>query len=196
MRGIPSIAFLRRIALCGALAAALGLSACGGGGGGGGTSVGPPPPDPGASAPLPSKAQAARFLHQATFGATAAEIDRVAQIGYARWLDEQMALPPTLHQPAVPYFTDPFTPKLFGSLPVQSSFWRQAATAPDQLRQRLMFALSEIFVISVGDMNVITYPRGVASYMDTLAGSSLRLPRWERYRPIIGCSATPSSSWR
>ena len=84
-----------------------------------------------------------------------------------------MALPPTLHQPAVPYFTDPFTPKLFGILPVQSSFWRQAATAPDQLRQRLMFALSEIFVISVGDMNVITYPRGVASYMDTLAADSL-----------------------
>jgi uncharacterized protein (DUF1800 family) len=186
MKGIPSIAFLRRIALCGGLAAALALTACGGGGGGGGTGTGPPPPDPGAStpgpgdAPLPTKAQAARFLRQATFGATAAEIDRVAQVGYARWLDEQMALPPTLHQPDVPYFTDPFTPKLFGTLPVQSSFWRQAATAPDQLRQRLMFALSEIFVISVGDMNVITYPRGVASYMDTLAAGSLG-----NYRQLI-----------
>ena len=99
--------------------------------------------------PLPTQAQAARFLRQATFGPTAAEIDRVTQIGYARWLDEQMALPATLHEPAVPRFADPFTPKLFGIYPIQSSFWRQAATAPDQLRQRLMFALSEIFVVSV-----------------------------------------------
>ena len=136
MKGIPSIAFLRRIALCGGLAAALALTACGGGGGGGGTGTGPPPPDPGAStpgpgnAPLPTKAQAARFLRQATFGATAAEIDRVAQVGYARWLDEQMALPPTLHRPDVPYFTDPFTPKLFGTLPVQSSFSRRRRPRP------------------------------------------------------------------
>ena len=178
MREMASIAFVRRVASCVALAAALVLVACGGGGGGGGTGAGPAPPGPSPSSPapgdpLPTKAQAARFLRQATFGATAAEIDRVAQIGYARWLDEQMAQPATLHQPSVPYFTDPFTPKLFGTLPVQSSFWRQAATAPDQLRQRLMFALSEIFVISVSDMNVITYPRGVASYMDTLAAGSL-----------------------
>ena len=43
-----------------------------------------------------------------------------------------------------------------------------------------MFALSEIFVISVGDTNVITYPRGVASYMDTLAAGSLG-----NYRQLI-----------
>ena len=125
MRGIPSIAFLRRIALCGALAAALGLTACGGGGGGGGTGAGLPPPDPGASTPgpgdvpLPTRAQAARFLRQATFGATAAEIDRVAQIGYARWLDEQMALPPTLHQPACR--TSPIRSRPSCSAPCRSS---------------------------------------------------------------------------
>ena len=147
------------------------LVACGGGGGGGGGGTPPDPVPPAAAAP--TRAEAARFLGQATFGATAADIDRVTQIGYRRWLDEQMALPQTMHSPEVPKFDDPLTPLFVGYFPIQSSFWRQAATAPDQLRQRLVFALSEIFVVSVHDTNVLQHPRGVAAYLDMLGTNSL-----------------------
>jgi uncharacterized protein (DUF1800 family) len=49
------------------------------------------------------------------------------------------------------------------------SWWQQAVTGRDQLRQRVAFALSQIFVVSFADSNVSQYPRGMASYYDTLA---------------------------
>jgi uncharacterized protein (DUF1800 family) len=129
---------------------------------------------------LVSKAQASRFLTQATFGPSAEQIDRVVALGYAGWLDEQFNTPASLHVPAVGYFADPISPKFLGVYPIQSSFWKQAATAPDALRQRVMFALSEIFVISVNDLAVLEYPRGVAAYMDMLAGNA-----FGNYRQLI-----------
>ena len=81
------------------LASAIGLlMACGGGGGsspGGGSTTPPttpttPPPPPYAPVPA-SDADAARFLAQATFGPTTADITRLRQIGYSQWLDEQLA---------------------------------------------------------------------------------------------------------
>ena len=50
------------------------------------------------------------------------------------------------------------------------SFWKQAATAPDQLRQRVKLALSEIFVISLADSHIDT--RGAASYYDVLGANA------------------------
>ena len=49
------------------------------------------PPDPGGG----EFADAARFLEQATFGPTVAEANRVLQIGFDPWLNEQFALPIT-----------------------------------------------------------------------------------------------------
>ena len=48
------------------------------------------------------------------------------------------------------------------------TFWREAATGQDQLKRRVAFALSQIFVISLQDANLQSYRRGVASYMDML----------------------------
>ena len=51
-----------------------------------------------------SEAEAARFLIQASFGPTRAEIARVRELGYSRWLDEQMdpaRTPPTLVLPHI-----------------------------------------------------------------------------------------------
>ncbi|MEY4484183.1 MAG: hypothetical protein RL693_1635, partial [Verrucomicrobiota bacterium] len=44
-----------------------------------------------------SRAQAARFLTQATFGPTPSDIDRVQLLGYAAWINEQTGKLPTLH---------------------------------------------------------------------------------------------------
>jgi hypothetical protein len=49
---------------------------------------------------------------------------------------------------------------------VRESFFRQAITGPDQLRQRVAFALSEIFVVSDRDADVRRAPEGLASYFD------------------------------
>jgi uncharacterized protein (DUF1800 family) len=52
---------------------------------------------------------------------------------------------------------------------VQESFFDQAVNGPDQLRQRVTFALSELFVISSRDAGVRNFPDGMASYLDLLA---------------------------
>ena len=67
----------------------LGLAGCGGGSGG--SSQPPPPPPP----PVPiTQAEAYQFLNQATFGATAAEGQRVINMRYEAWIDEQLRQPP------------------------------------------------------------------------------------------------------
>ena len=50
----------------------------------------------------------------------------------------------------------------------QSSFWKNALTANDQLRQRVAFALSQIFVVSTDMVNARTIP----SYQNLLAGDA------------------------
>ena len=166
----PTLRGLRRAAaLWRALPLCLVLAACGGGGSGGaGSASDMPAAGPVAADAKPTPASASRFLTQATFGPSAPQIDHVVQVGFRGWLGEQFAKPQTLHVPEVPLFGDPITPKFVGFYPIQSTFWRQAATADDALRQRVAFALSEIFVISINDMSVIEFPRGVASYLDML----------------------------
>ncbi len=107
-------------------------------------------------------AEAARFLTQATFGPSACEIARLRRIGYGAWLDEQFAMPPSLHVPSIGFDVDQSAR--------QRTWWRLAVTAPDQLRQRTAFALSQIFVVSdrASSLAVIDGSRAVAHYYDTL----------------------------
>lgn len=48
------------------------------------------------------------------------------------------------------------------------TFWRQALTGADQLRQRMVFALSQVFVVSQSNSDVSSRPRGLANYLDML----------------------------
>jgi uncharacterized protein (DUF1800 family) len=125
----------------------------------------------------PTSAEAARFLTQATFGPTEAEVQRVVTLGYSRWIDEQFTRPATSHrafwdaQDAVVKAAN--ANNSIGSDGVYNSFWRQAVTGEDQLRQRVAFALSQIFVISLQDGTVGENPRAVAAYMDMLGEEGL-----------------------
>ena len=140
------------------------LAACGGGGGGGGAAAPPsggsPPPAP------PTAAQAARLLTQATFGVTEAAIADVQAKGLEGWISAQMALPrPGLSHQA---FIDA-AQAANGSVNANNfyqTWWKQAISEPDQLRQRVTFALSQIFVISLADPVVDT--RGAAAWYDML----------------------------
>jgi uncharacterized protein (DUF1800 family) len=155
----------RRIPALAALAAL--LAACGGGGGGDSAPpvVQPPPP------PAISRADAFRFLNQATFGATEADAQALAATGYEAWIDQQLQRPASLELPHVQ--------AVFATYPPGADFtrlhedridiWlRHALSAPDQLRQRVAFALSEIMVISQLSP-LVGYPWGSASYYDMLA---------------------------
>ncbi len=146
-----------------ALAAAAALAACGGGGGAEPAPPSPPPP------PQPTRSEAARFLGQASFAATDADIARVQAIGYSAWLDEQFNLPRSQSHSewlqAQGYVVDTAINSFAG---VDNSLWRKLISSPDALRQRLTLALSEIFVTSMLGLPIPWRGLVMANYVDTL----------------------------
>lgn len=128
--------------------AAVALISCGGSGG----SASAPPvavqPQPPASKPytnLASREEAARFLIQAGFGGTDADIDALVGTDAADWIVAEMRKPTTNMLPLMQarYPTREDTNGDHSRL-----IWQTLLTADDELRQRMMFALSQIFVIS------------------------------------------------
>jgi uncharacterized protein (DUF1800 family) len=113
--------------------------------------------------------EASRFLSQATFGPTPAEIVRLSQMGTDAWLSEQFRKPQRLH---FVYMNAAQNTLAAGQRLSEDqffeSFWQQAITGDDQLRQRVTFALSQIFVISYQNSTLAYNARGVANYYDTL----------------------------
>lgn len=112
---------------------------------------------------------AARFLNQATFGANRSSIDELVDLGTREaWIERQMDLQQTPASDISTYV------KANGSRStgtVRDYPWMyNALNAPDQLRQRVAFALSEIFVISDLDYSLQTGGQyGVAGYYDMLS---------------------------
>ncbi len=131
-------------------------------------------PDPGSVSSNSFNAQftqatataAARLLDQATFGPTTADIQNVENIGLAAYLNQQFQTPPTtlalISNPPPTACTKTTVPCL------QSEWWQATLTAPDQLRQRVAFALSEMFVISTDTDNA----RAVVAFQNTLANDA------------------------
>lgn len=117
----------------------------------------------------PTSTQASRILAQGTFGATIEEINRIQTLGTGAWFNDQFSKPQKLHFGYVnqALSTWPSSTTVDES-PMTESFWQQAITGDDQLRQRVTFALSQIFVISSQNDSLATMPRGVASYYDML----------------------------
>ncbi len=118
---------------------------------------------------------AARFLTQATFGPTDSSISDVQSAGYAAWIDQQESMPVSdthlafmQRRLAALQAISPSARNTSGDF--YDSFWRQTATAPDQLRQRVKLALSEIFVISFSGQ--VVDPKGFASYYDVLGANA------------------------
>lgn len=120
----------------------------------------------GADPLLLTEAQGVRLLEHSTFGPNDALIAHVMNVGAAAWVDEQLNVPPTRYTVFAPWpstrpatcvddkTTTPVTPTSYCArdnyslFPLQREFYRNAVTAPDQLRQRVAFALSQIFVVS------------------------------------------------
>ena len=96
--------------------------------------------------PLMSDLAAARFLDQATWGPTPASIDQLERMGINKWLAAQFRLN-TSDLPDQPLLNAAGKPNT-DLTPVERAFFANAVRGEDQLRQRVAFALSEIFVVS------------------------------------------------
>jgi uncharacterized protein (DUF1800 family) len=127
-----------------------------------------------AAATSTTHADAFRLLTQATFGPTDADVAHAMSIGAAAWVDEQLAKPVTTPHLARWNADNALlaaqTPaKNATPFSVASSFYQQAITAPDSLRQRVALALSEIFVVSTQGQGLGgQQSQTVASYLDML----------------------------
>jgi uncharacterized protein (DUF1800 family) len=137
---------------------------------------------------LVSTEDAARFLDQATFGATDSDIHHLSLIGYQAWLNEQFNAPQTAETPLVEQALTVNNPPcaaadvkcnaaLFNQnnadeIYVQNLFWQQSLTAKDQLRQRVRYALEEMLVISGFQPSVENMPRGEAHYNDVVGADT------------------------
>lgn len=145
------------------------LAACGGGGGGPAADPAPQPP----VASTLSEAEASRFLAQAGFGATDAQVERVKLLGYAGWLDEQIAAPRTQSHYdwmlAKGYAVDTNINSFSGT---DNTLWRKLISSPDVLRQRMTLALSEIFVVSMLGLPVNWRGFVAAAYVDVLEANA------------------------
>jgi len=138
--------------------------------------------DPAPDAPA-TQAEAARFLTQATFGPKQSDLRRLMALGYDAWLEEQLGMAPTLGQPAVEQVVNARTAagqSISQMQRLQRWYW-QAAYAPDQLRQRMAWALSQIFVISDQNSSIGGNIVPMAGYYDMLARDAFK-----PYRTLLG----------
>jgi uncharacterized protein (DUF1800 family) len=123
---------------------------------------------------LVARSAAARFLLQASFGPTPADIDQLAAGTPAQWISSQMGMAYKSdfvshvqakwdqgadYRPGGSKYTDSW---------VGERFWATAATAPDQLRKRMAFALHHILMASQTDSNLYNHSRAYARYLDIL----------------------------
>ncbi len=154
----------------------------------------PPPADPvftpdSYTGPA-SDADTVRFLEQATWGPTVAEIDRVKAMGFRAFLDEQFNAPlanpakgsdfsdltfPLNDQSSACPSTDPSDPNYnqtvcnrdnFSLYPLQRTFYTNSLYGQGQLRQRVAFALHQIFVVS--GLSPLNRPSWMTVYLQAL----------------------------
>jgi uncharacterized protein (DUF1800 family) len=124
---------------------------------------------------------ASRFLAQATFGVRNEDIYALINKGYNSWLNEQMALPASLHfVEASADFANNNTGGAGGNATTgvlnsriglihrQHAWWKLAVNAPDQLRQRVAYALSQILVTSDQNSTIANWEDGHTNYYDLL----------------------------
>ncbi|MEQ9395912.1 DUF1800 domain-containing protein [Haliea sp.] len=165
------------------------VAACGGGGGEAAPTTAPPiapapgggdpaPVDPTTPEPLRGIDAAARLASRASFGMPWAEINAIADHGETTWLEDQFALPRGYHDPVVAelqaraargdFDVLDLDPVILQGLFSRMAWWHRTLTAEDQLRQRVAFALSEIFVVSDNVDVLFTSAYAMSNYYDTL----------------------------
>jgi uncharacterized protein (DUF1800 family) len=150
------------------------LSACGGGG----SSDTPAPPTPPPEPPPPPvevtaahRIDAARLLTQATYGPLATNNEdtayEIANNGHKAWISSQINKPQSLHYPlaveALSMF--PNDDNQVRRIHRLQAWWHASVFGEDQLRQRMAFALTQLFVVSEKSQ-LSNFQLALANYYD------------------------------
>ncbi|MBQ4810879.1 DUF1800 family protein [Pseudoalteromonas luteoviolacea] len=109
--------------------------------------------------------QAAALLHQGTLGPTHAEIQAATGKSEEEWINAQFASETTYHMPFLENYPNKEQPNHINRI---DAWWKASLSAPDQLRQRVAFALSQIFVVSDANSALRGEPEGMTNYYDML----------------------------
>lgn len=139
--------------------------------------------DPGQAPSSP--ANAVRFLEQATWGPTNADITHLQTVGIRAYLDEQEAAAETSY-PTLPLQPSTVPPGCdticvrdnYSMYPVQLQFFLNSLYGQDQLRQRVAWALHSIFVVSGRDLQ---QPSWMAPYLQMFSTEA-----FGNYRTLLG----------
>ena len=118
------------------------------------------------------RSEAIRFLEQASWGPTDSDVGQVLGLGVLGWLAGQYAAAPSSY-PAMALWPDdapgscddPCYRDHYTMYPLQTRFYTNALYAPDQLRQRVSWALHRLVVVSA---DTIPYPAYFVPYLKVL----------------------------
>jgi uncharacterized protein (DUF1800 family) len=125
--------------------------------------------------PVTMTADVVRLLEQSTFGPTPALVAHVQEVGIAEFLNEQFQTPASSYPSMELYPSTRDTVACpdgsacqrdnYSLYPLQNRFFVNALYGPDQLRQRVAFALHQILVVSGVE---IPLPAWVTPYLQLL----------------------------
>jgi uncharacterized protein (DUF1800 family) len=111
-------------------------------------------------------ADASRLVEQATFGPTLDLVEHLQTVGTDTFLNEQFSAPMTPYPdlPPMPSTRDPSCTGTcqrdnYTMYPLQRHFFSNALSGDDQLRQRVAFALGQVFVVSGIDIRLSSWMR-------------------------------------
>ncbi|WP_156938977.1 DUF1800 domain-containing protein [Deefgea rivuli] len=141
-----------------------------GGGGTNSTATTPPSSLPFAPIKPSSEAEAARFLAQAGFGGDAKARQSLMQNGFESWLKAQFAMPQGVarwDEISALKIADPAAYSVTNQQ-IDNMLWKRIVSYPDVLRQRMTLALSELFVVNSGGVDVPAKAHAMCAYMDLL----------------------------
>ena len=140
---------------------------------------------------LGSRREASRFLAQASFGPSPSDITTLTGSTANAWIEQQFGKGGT----SLVNIMNTWQARRGNDRKLQDTHdaWWYATTQHDQLRQRIAYSLSQIFVVSSsGDAS--HYPKGVASYYDMLArnafGNFRQLLQDVTLHPMMGVYLT------
>ena len=182
MHAIGSARYLGAVAIC-----AL-LTACGGGGSNSPDPAPPvvvtpppappPPPPPAAEGVFATAESTSRFLTFATFGPEPDAVEMLTGTEASDWIRSEFDKPASPALASVIGYYDLGTPQRgmladgFDQASHTMTFWRNAVEGDDQLRQRMIHALSQILVVSnVSGLNGI-FPHTVGTYQQILSDNA------------------------
>ena len=132
-----------------------------------------------------SAVDAARLLTQASFGPTRADVQQVQTVGVENWLETQFTLTGPSQLDYVQQYSNGS-----GRLPRHEIWWKSVIDGEDQLRQRVAFALSQLFVVSDTGYTLANAQYGISSYyqmlLDNAFGNYRELLEKVTLHPVMG----------